>query len=108
VTAGRSYYAGGFRVVIGGIPLRLTRKPSANFVAWMRADHREGEKEYKGRSKEDRQDYAKRRARDAREAIEQYAAALEISVNQAKARIARQRQHELANPLRDLSLEYDL
>lgn len=105
---GATYYASGARVVIGGIPIRLARKPSANFLSWMRADERDAAKEYTGRSKEDREEYAKNRARDARAAIEAYADALEISLSQAKARIAAQRQHVLANPLIDLSLEYDL
>lgn len=74
----------------------------------MRADERDAAKEYTGRSKIDREEYAKNRARDAREAIAQYADMLEISEAQAKARIAAQRQHVLAHPMQDLSWEYDL
>lgn len=105
---GAAYYAGGCRAVIQGVPIRLARKPSARDLADMRRAAADGEKEYKGYSKEDREEYAKNRARDARAAIEAYADALEISVSQAKARIAAQRQHELANPPRAAYLEYDL
>lgn len=94
--------------MIGGIPLRMTRKPSPWYFADMKAQHKESEREFTRRYKEEREDYAKRRAKAANDAIELYADMLEISVNEAKARIAAQRQHILANPLRDLSWEYDL
>lgn len=32
----RDYYKGGFRAVIGGVPVRLARKPSANALKLMR------------------------------------------------------------------------
>lgn len=100
----KAYYAGGFRAVIGGIPTRLARKPSARDLANMRAWEKEREKPWYFT----RQEYAEARAKAANDAIELYADMLEISVTQAKARIAAQRLHELANPTRDLSLEYDL
>lgn len=93
---GSAYYAGGARVVVDGIPLRLVRKPGATYARWLK-ERDEPEK----RSAIDR-------ANDAKQVMQIYADMLEISLTQAKVRIDIQRLHVLANPLRDLSMEYDL
>jgi hypothetical protein len=104
----KSYYAGGARVVIGGVPIRLARAPSARDLADMRAWARYLESEPKCDTNAERQARAKTRALEARKRIELYAEMLGISVRSAKARIEKQRLHNLANPVLDLSLEYDL
>lgn len=96
---GASYYAGGARVLLHGVPIRLARKPSAHNLAWSREHERY-------RESDTREPYL--RAKDAMRAIEIYADVLEISLVQARARIAAQRNHLIANPLVNLSLEYDL
>jgi hypothetical protein len=102
---GAAYYAGGARVVIGGIPIRLARSPSAFDLADMRAHEKERTAEYRGDTPRER---AQNRVRDANNAIDCYARSLGISVKEAKRRIEAQRLHNLANPVQDLSLAYDL
>lgn len=104
MTRGGAYYAGGARVLVDGVPIRVARKPSAANLAYLRAFERYRISE-RGDTPSER---ARNRARDANKAIEIYAETLEISLTQAKARINRQRNHLIANPLVDLSLEYDL
>lgn len=102
----KGYYAGGYRAVIEGVPIRLARKPSAHNLAWSRSWER-----YLNSDASSFLNAAERRAQKAKEARDMigiYAEALEITENQAKARIAAQRQHVAQNPLVDLSLEYDL
>lgn len=106
MTYSKSYYAGGHRVVIEGVPIRLVRKPSAHNLAWSR----KWEKYLNSDASSflDAKELRKQHAKEARDAIALYAEILEITETQAKARIAKQRRHLLANPVRDLSLEYDL
>lgn len=101
-----AYYAGGCRVLVEGVPIKLARKPSAHNLAWSRSWEK-----YLNSDASSYLETAERRARNAKEArdkIKLYAEVLEISENQAKTRIAIQRQHLIANPIVDLSLEYDL
>lgn len=84
----------------------LARKPSAHNLAWSRSWEK-----YQNSDASSWLNAAERRARKAKEArdiIGIYADRLEITENQAKARIAAQRQHVARLPLVDLSLEYDL
>lgn len=104
----KRYYAGGFRAVVDGVPIRLAREPSKRDLADLRAWVKYLNTPEPCRTKAEREERARNRVRDAREVIEQYAAALGISVKAAKARIEKQRLHNLANPVRDMSLEYDL
>lgn len=101
---GSAYYAGGVRIVVDGIPIRIARPISKANLAWLKAHEAERQKPWFVDSREK----ALRRTQEANEAIQIYAETLEISVRQAKARIERQRLHMLANPVRDISLEYDL
>lgn len=100
---GASYYAGGARIVIDGVPLRVARKPSDANLKFLR----EYEK-YRVESVFTRAERAATIAKEARDTIKLYAEILEISENRAKALIAQHRAHVIANPLVDLSLEYDL
>lgn len=102
----KSYYAGGARVVVDGVPLRMARKPSAANLSWLKTWER-----YRSADNlmyYNRAEKAQRVAKQANRAIQIYADTLEISVNRAKALIAQQRAHIGRNPLIDLSLEYDL
>jgi len=100
----RAYYAGGSRVVVDGIPIRLARPISAANLK----DLREFEKWRSTSLFDSRDEKARARVAEAKRSITAYAAALGISERVAKNRIERQRLHMLANPLRDISLEYDL
>ena len=104
---GRAYYAGGARIVVEGVPIKLARKPSDANLAWSRA--------YERYLNSDASSFLfnpierrTRRAQEARRTIIRYAEALDITENRAKALIAQHRRHLIANPLVDLSLEYDL
>lgn len=104
MTYSKAYYLGGCRVVVEGVPIRLARKPSEHNLKWSRAWTAYLEKpEYYSP--------ADRRAnvvRDAKAAIHAYALALGITDAAAKKKIAAHATHRLANPLVDLSQEYDL
>lgn len=100
---GSTYYAGGARVVIAGIPIRLARKPSPTNLADMRICAKET-----GLDFSTSRERAMQRVAEAKHAIEIYAATLGISTAKAKRRIDKQRLHVMENPLVDLSLEYDL
>lgn len=97
----RAYYAGGARVVVDGIPLRLARRPSPTYARWLK--EREKASEFYNR-----QERANERAKEAKRAMQIYAETLGIELAAAKLRIDAQRLHVLDNPLIDLSLEYDL
>ena len=83
----RTYYRGAARVILDGIPCRMRRKPSKWYF--------EEIKKFEKLRKENRttQEKAIARARDARNAIEAYAAALGTDVRHAKALIERHRLH---------------
>jgi len=98
----RAYYAGGARVVIDTVPMKLARKPSAHNVAWMKDAAKPGASYLNARERADA------RVKDAQRVIQIYAETLGIDVKAAKARIERQRLDILANPVVDLSMEYDL
>lgn len=102
----RDYYAGGFRAMVEGVPVRLAHKPSAHNLAWMRSDAREREKDnWRYLSPIERRE---ERAKEARRTMQIYADALGISLDAAKAKIGAQHEHNAANPLIDLSWKYDL
>lgn len=106
MTYAKSYYAGGYRAVIEGVPIKLARKPSAHNLAWSRRWEKylnSDASSFLGAKK-----LRAQKAKEARDIIGIYADRLGITENQAKARIAAQRQHVAQNPLVDLSLEYDL
>ena len=103
---GAAYYAGGYRAVIEGVPIKLARKPSAHNLAWSRSWEKYLNSD--ASSFLDAKELRKQRAKEARDTIKLYADLLEISESRAKALIAAHRRHLLANPVCDLSLEYDL
>lgn len=103
---GVAYYAGGYRATVEGVPIKLARKPSAHNLAWSRSWEKYQNSD--ASSFLEMKELRKQRAKEARDTITLYAEILEITENQAKARIARQRRHLIAHPVADLSLEYDL
>ena len=103
---GRAYYVGGARVVVEGVPIKLARKPSDANLAWSRAYQRYLNSD--ASSFLDAKELRAQRAQEARKTIVRYAEALDITENRAKALIAQHRRHLIANPMVDLSLEYDL
>jgi protease II len=103
---GKAYYVGGCRVMVDGVPIRLARKPSAHNLADLRAHERE--RELDNTKWLNPRERAADRVKRSINAVNTYAETLGISVKAARARIEAQRLHELANPMRDLSLEYDL
>ncbi|MBA3831643.1 MAG: hypothetical protein H0X34_07080 [Chthoniobacterales bacterium] len=103
---GNTYYAGGVRVLVDGVPIRMTRKPSATNLAHLRMWEKHRARPFNGIY--NRRERAQMIATAARDAIKAYAEALDISETQAKARIAIQRRHLGANPVLDLSWEDNL
>jgi CHAD domain-containing protein len=107
VAVDRAYYAGGCRIVIDGTPMRVARRPSdANLKDLRSWEAYRAKPDWSGPG--GRLERARHVAKQAREEIESYADALDITVTRAKALIAQQRAHVTQNPLVDLSLEYDL
>jgi len=98
--AARDYYAGGFRVMLHGVPLRLARKPSAENLADMRRwrDLRVSLHGY-----ESAKDRNKRLSQEKDHEREAYADALGVSYGQAIDKANDQRLHLYANPPLDLS-----
>jgi hypothetical protein len=106
VKPGAAYYAGGVRVIVEGVPIRMARKPSELNLARLRKHERERVKiDSNYYSRAEKAAYVAQKARDA---IRFYADRLDITENRAKALIAVHRKHLAQNPLIDLSLEYDL
>lgn len=99
----KTYYKGGCRVVVDGVPIRLARKPSAESLRDLRTWERSSAYEYETRTKR-----AQRIANDAIANITTYAEMLGRSYEVAEALIVLHREHIAKNPLVDLSLEYDL
>jgi predicted dehydrogenase len=100
----RAYYAGGARVVIDGVPIRLARKPSRHNLEWSRNYEAYRTKPFY----ETRAEKAKCLADEAIHTIRVYAEMLGIDEDAARARIHNQREYLIANPPVDLSMEYDL
>lgn len=98
------YYSGGVRVIVDGVPIRLARKPSKSNLA----DLREYEKDRAKPWDENRAEKAERIAAEARREISVYAEMLGIDEETARQKIGFQREHVIANPLVDLSWDYDL
>src|SRR5260221_683340 len=87
--AARDYYAGGFRVMLHGVPLRLARKPSPENLADMRRwrDER-GTREY-----ESAKDRSKRLSQEKDQERESYGLALGLSYEEVIERVNVQRLH---------------
>lgn len=106
---GSTYYAGGARVVIDGIPIRLARKPSTANLADMRLQAKFGYWMAPGYySPKERAEIRVNKANRANRAFGRYGNALGITEKESRALVEKHWRHILANPLVDLSLEYDL
>ncbi len=102
----RGYYAGGTRLVIDDIPIRVEGKPSATNVAYLREYERYRIK--KNFVFWPRREIAHDEVAQANGAIRSYSEALGIDFDDAKVLIEKHRLYLADNPPRDESLEYDL